>query len=748
MLHPRLNARAAARHVAVLVAHFMLVAAVYGPTRRLGFTSDAWVVLLQMRGGFRKALTSTLGYHYVPVASALMQACWRAFGLWATPWQVLSLIQFAVTVHLVYQVGRRLLSSSGLAFLASVLFIGNAFFHEVTYWPINGNIHSLAQSLYLLGIIIVLDMKGTEADVRRHWLFAALTLFAVFTYEGMVTMIPVAATILALRRLADESGGWRRVGTWWSQVARPLAPCAIVVLLLALAKSRFAQDMATATDLDLSLQRLYWAVRGLFGLFSLRGSHEVLHRMLTLGRDTPGVASPFVIGWFLFGCAGLVGIFWRERRQGPRILACWLAIHVLVLAAMVPMSSRHGYLPAVPAALLSVWALEAVARRMSIALRWEVGPERMALIVAVPVLALVLMAQRDHQTARAVWGEASDASAETAALVRTLAPQRREPLTVCFVNMPGILAKQGMGAFTFSNGLTDLAHLEAGRRVERVVLSTTYGAGGTRVLANDSAPHPITEIESWARMDDRIVIYYDPSSRRVRALTPTTASRPDRHLYETSPFLDWQPGAWWWLPLAAHRALEIPLLLPGPEAWVAIRYFQQPGMRLTLSAEGRQLMSTEASAIPGNWTVATGPLPRSLSSGAPLQIVSSAATQVAHVWSFMPQATIDALHAPFLWWADVSPPFVVVAAPLDLPLDTSGCGPCRLRIRYSGEETRVARAIVGAEAALSLGPHDGWNTVEASFQPTSRSTVLRLEPAGTMPMLLAGIQVDPVPTGR
>jgi hypothetical protein len=450
--------------------------------------------------------------------------------------------------------------------------------------------------------------------------------------------------------------------------------------------------------------------------------------------------------WAALGVVTMLVILWRGRREGPRILACWLAIHLAFLTVMIPMAPRHGYLPAVPAALLTVWALDLAIRSAARAFGRELSPARVAPAVGVPVLLLVLWAQRDHQSARSVWGKASRTGVEAAEIVRALAPQRREPVTVCFVNMPGILMEGGLGAFAFSNGLTDIAHLVSSRRVERVVLARTYSAPPSLVFANESELAPIPDVERWAQADDRIVAYYDFAMERVVALTPATASRPDRHLRETSPFLDWRRGSWWWFPLGAFSALELPLQPSGPDAWFAIRYFQQPGMRLSVRATAEPFVVADAASAAGAWTVASGPLPRSVFEGATVQIESSAATQVASVWSFGPRIAYDPLHAPFLAWADGPPAFAVVPAPLDLPLDTSACDPCRVRIGYSGEESRIGEARLDAGPTLALGPAEGWVTAEATFRPTSRSTVLRLKPQGTLPILLMGIDVG-VPEG-
>ena len=61
---------AASGTLLTLVAQALLVAAIYGPTWRLAFASDAWSYLERLRQGFVAATSTPIGYHWQPVAVA------------------------------------------------------------------------------------------------------------------------------------------------------------------------------------------------------------------------------------------------------------------------------------------------------------------------------------------------------------------------------------------------------------------------------------------------------------------------------------------------------------------------------------------------------------------------------------------------------------------------------------------------------------------------------------------------------
>lgn len=732
------------RHGAVFAAHLCFVAVVYGPMRRLGMMSDAWVILDQARRGWWRAVSTVIGYHYIPVASAFVNVCWNAFGSRPLPWQLLNLAQFALVAHLVYQLGRRLLPSAWLAFLASLLFLSNASFHEIAFWPVNGNIHSLSATFYLLGMLVALDMGSRPDRARRGWVFALLALLAMFTYEGTATMIPVAAAVLVLRLPpVGQRSSLPTPRVLWQGVVKPLLPCVLVVGLLVLAKLSFARETTGATQVELGVQRLYWLVKGTAGIFSLRGSHDVLQRMISLGFPAPPVPRGFVLGWVGAGVGALVLILWKSRSDAPRLLAAWLAIHLAFIAAAVGMAPRHGYLPAVPAALLTAWTLGALARSLGRRLGSGDSPQWAAHLATVPVVLLVLLAHRDLQIARLAWGQASEANAKTVELLRYLAPLRRRPITVCYVNMPGVLPQGGIGAFAFLNGLGELTRMKT-PGAGRIELAHTHGSAAPGRFASESAPVSLVEVERWAASGDRIVVYFDPVTRQVEALTPATATRPDRYLPHTSPLLDWLPGSWWWFRVPARTSLELPLRPLADDAWIAVRYLHDRDTRFNLRVGPEAVLAVGPRQGEPAWAVSAAALPAA-QAGEPLRIDALAEGRFAHVWSFLPQARYDPSRAPFLDWAEAKTPYLTLATPLELPLDTRGCAPCRLRVEYMAEPGREVVATVEGSPDLRLGgaAGAGWAQGLVVLPPRDSGAVrLRLTPVGALPPFVKSLRVE------
>jgi hypothetical protein len=88
---------------AALLAHLVLLGIFYGPTRRLGLMSDAWVIIDVVQGRFRDVLAAPVGYHFIPVSNPLGYAGHAAFGplayarstigataIWWYPWACLA----------------------------------------------------------------------------------------------------------------------------------------------------------------------------------------------------------------------------------------------------------------------------------------------------------------------------------------------------------------------------------------------------------------------------------------------------------------------------------------------------------------------------------------------------------------------------------------------------------------------------------------------------------------------------------
>jgi hypothetical protein len=80
----------------------------------------------------------------------------------------------------------------------------------------------------------------------------------------------------------------------------------------------------------------YWLVsRGLLPVFSLRGSDDAIHWLITLGTNARFLGTAFwffVAGWLLTAALGVGLCLWRTRTLGVRILIAMLAVHCSLAA--------------------------------------------------------------------------------------------------------------------------------------------------------------------------------------------------------------------------------------------------------------------------------------------------------------------------------------------------------------------------------------------------------------------------------
>ena len=443
--------------VGALLVQSLLVVAIYWPTRRLAFASDAWAYLERLRHGLSEAVATPIGYHWQPVACAWIAAIRGAFGERAAVFQAVNLIQLTVVGHLTFQLGKRLLADSTAALLGSLLVLGSAAFYEATYWPLAGNMHLLAALLYVLSTVLACDVATGRRVRGGRWLLGLTVLAAVFSHPAMVTCVVVCALIVLVlgRGPADGKGSARRRGRLGA-----LVPLAVVAALFFSARIAFDAYSASAPRPGFEPMRLVWLVRsGLLPVFSLRGSLVVLERLLALGPHVENATRVWIgTGAWLAAATVGAGLCLSLARDGVRLLVAFLAIHLAALTLASGLSSRQCVVPSIPAALLSAWALRAGAER--VAARVGTGAAA-ALARAVPAAVVALLiagAQADHRTALDLHLRVAQASRALVAHLKAV-PPGLGPFRLTLINMPAYLSERGISAFAFQNGLGEMAHL-------------------------------------------------------------------------------------------------------------------------------------------------------------------------------------------------------------------------------------------------------------------------------------------------
>lgn len=514
------RARFSSHPATVLLSQLALVAVIYWHTLRLEFVSDAWVYLARLRTGVWSVVATPTGYHYQPVACAWIALIRAVFGESALAFQAVNMAQLALLGYLTYQLGRRLLGNAGAAFWASLLVIGSAAFYEASYWPLAGNLHLLAGQFYVLAVILAHDAGQGRFGASGPWLVGLAVLAATFSHPAMVTAIPVCAWTIFVAGDGSDHGEKRADAR--TRSIKALLPLAAVGVLFALSRYVFGASIDSGPRPSLDLMRAYGLVlHGLVAAFSLRGSHDVLHHLLTLGSDAqvPGFwIWAFVGGWLaVLALAAGIGLS-RSRSPGLRVLLPLLGAHVIIVAIAGGMSSRQGHVPAVASALLTSWALHDVAERLAVLVARAPAALLCRQIPAVVVLLLILGAQPDHVASAAVHARAGSLSRALVELIRACTPPARGAVNVTLVNMPGSLVDRGMGAATFANGLDELARLSSPRvatlQVRRMSIRNAPADFATGSMPID--PH---ELRSHLLDPSRVVLLFETQPFGLTRLT-------------------------------------------------------------------------------------------------------------------------------------------------------------------------------------------------------------------------------------
>lgn len=493
-----------------------------------GVISDGWVLLEIGSRGLARAPFATLSYHAIPVANLFIAILWKLFGL-AEPWyQFLNLAELATVGWLLYRLGRHLFAEARIGLLAGLLFLSNSSFYDVPLWPVVGNFHSLSALLYLAALFAVHRAVRSERPATWVWTFALASLAAFFTYEPAVSVLAAGLFYAALVPAGvAEPGGWR---AGLARV-RPLMPALLAVAGVVLASKVWAvatghTALLPPNGLEGLVIRLYLLARACIALFSLRGADPALYAVFSFGSFTPIGSREFhaLLGAWLLGLTGSAALLVRKAREPAiRFLVLWLTAHLLVVSAGVDIVSRHFYLAALPASLLTSWALwrsadwiaSVLSRRPSFP-ALGMSPAQAGAALVLPVVALLVAGSRtDLDAAAAVHLEATQATRQVTDLVHRRLLANAAPPRVVLVNMPAILIRNGMAAFTFGNGLTQQLRLTTEGRVywHLAVYTLTGEAPGT--FADKSRPITFSELSALVQDPGTLALMFDPRSRSV-----------------------------------------------------------------------------------------------------------------------------------------------------------------------------------------------------------------------------------------
>lgn len=721
----------------------LFAAALYWPARACGLVSDSWHLLYIASAPLGEAVTTRMGYHFIPGTHLLNALLWRGFGLRDPLYQWVNLGELVLVAAGLYWVGRRLLRAE-IAFIGALFFLANASFYEVPLWTGVGNFQSLAALLYLAGVLAAFEAGRSEQRVLWSVLLGILGLAAFFTYEPALSILPVGALVAMHAKGMDTRSGWRPL---LRGVGAPLVASAVSTVLILVVKARLAAAgdpaMFLPTSLDTIRQRLFWAERAVLSVFSLRAAEPVVSRLFSLGTKSsygePGFHA--LLAFWLVAMAGLGAWLLWKGPSALRVVALWFAVHIGLLSVATVPQSRHFFLAALPASLLAA------------AILWELGawlfrrtPGRVLAPPLVALTALVLLlpgAKRDLDAAVRLYAGATAASRQT----RDLVDQRlREPpalASVTLVNFPATVVENGVHAYSFLNGTQFMIELGTRGRIShrQVRMITTHGARAGGRFANGTVPVSLPELE--ARVHDRstVVLLFEPRSRTVLRLSPIEWQLPSAYTPATAPYLPWEDGTG--LPLAPGEPLGLMLPRDQGREWVAVRFLRTPTSTLSLAGEGQRLAIPVKPVTSNYWSTALLPLPAGGGRFAGA-LEGAPGTRLAGVWSLIPPRAYSPRTAPFLSWWLWGDEFLNLEEAVTLPLDIQGCEEgCELRIEYSAAPARRFSLAIGNGAPRAFpeaGTTGGW--AQATLPLPSQGTVaeLRVVPAGDEAVWLRAVE--------
>lgn len=488
----------------VLTLWFLLL---HGRAADLGILSDSASMLLAASRPLGEALAHGYRYHTIPVTNLFTMVQWRLFGFVEWPYQALNLAGVLAVALLFRRLAERLTGDGRVAFLAAVVFLANASYFQIVDWSVVGTFQSLGVVFSLLALGAVL----AGGPVR----FALFSILAFFTYEPMVSVVPVGLLLHTLTPGPSPAGGRgenggrvsAHVGTGFRAARiRDLRPwllaAAAVGLVIALVKVPAVageghlvnppRGMADVTA------RLGLAARGTFATLALRASTP----SLGLGFDQ----TPAVLAW-LAGFALLAAWLVRRGTRATRFALGWFALHLALLTVSTRIASRHLYLLALPAALLLATALLRLHQRL---------PRRFATpVVALGLAFLAFCSGRDLARADRAHETATAGARDLEARVVDALRRGRQ---VHLVDLPAIVGREGLPAFAFLNGTHARIELAMGAPLDRQRVRLWTSAPpppGPKIYANGSRPLAPGALEAWRAEPETTVLVWDPALARV-----------------------------------------------------------------------------------------------------------------------------------------------------------------------------------------------------------------------------------------
>jgi hypothetical protein len=371
--------RAFAAPVALLAAA-LAVLAVHGPVLDHYFFGDDFVPLGEAAskgtGAYARDLflldDVTPNWRFLPGLFYL--GAFRAFGLDAFPFLLVSVLVHIGTAALIFWLVYRAIGAAWPAFLASASF-GLTAAHAPTVAQVTAFNNVLAAFLVMLSLVTLYE--GLERRRLGWWGAASVVSFAgaVASNESTAVLAPVPA-LLVLWKLPESERWWEKPREW-RPLALPIAPYALIggAALIGFGACRCTEAASVYSSGDHAVGNL-WIYLG--------------RLLYPIGLEFPGqVGTAHLVAGLVV--AGLALAMLARGSTFARICVAFLALAILpYLPIGFALAMRYVYLAAIPFSILAALLfVEVVARA---------GPLATAAAPVLAVLALGVMGLYGWQT--------------------------------------------------------------------------------------------------------------------------------------------------------------------------------------------------------------------------------------------------------------------------------------------------------------------------------------------------------------
>ncbi len=258
----------------------------------------------------------TLAGYYRPLSIFSYWVVCRVAGLDPAPYHVMMLALYALSVWVVYRLGRKLLADDLAAFAGALLWALNPLHVEVVAWI--SSISDVGCTLFCLqGFWVFLKAEERAPNNFRWHIAAAAVYFPALFFKEMAFSFPLI--LLTYWFCNSSTGSWARRARNWLPYAAAVALCAVIRVEL---MGRFSRNSPVrGADLHLA-----WAALALLGQHAKLFFWPVNLSEFREFDLASSMRSPWLWGTLIVLAAA---VWWRKRDSRLSFLLLWWVVTLL-----------------------------------------------------------------------------------------------------------------------------------------------------------------------------------------------------------------------------------------------------------------------------------------------------------------------------------------------------------------------------------------------------------------------------------